>query len=45
MLVHYFASTLWMRAMYFSETSTDFQRTTPRYIPADKTFFKQFWWK
>jgi hypothetical protein len=32
-----YSSTLKMEAVYYSETSVDFQRTTRRYIPEDGT--------
>jgi hypothetical protein len=37
-----YSSTLKMEAIYFSETSVDFQRTTRRYIPQDGTLHERF---
>jgi hypothetical protein len=34
--------TLKMEAKYFSETSVDFQRTTLRYMPEDRTIYLWF---
>jgi hypothetical protein len=35
-----YSSTQKMEAIYFSESSFDFQLTTWRYIPEDRIFFK-----
>jgi hypothetical protein len=39
---HLLSSALKMEAIYSSETSVDFQKTTLRYVPEDRTFLASY---